>query len=179
MTAFDQLGVGQPRLDSVPLMGGAPGLGLGLALARPDQGVIVVDGDASLLMQLGGLVTVAEAAPTNFHHFVVHNGTQFTGLSNLSICGAGQGRATDLAGMARAAGYAAALCHDDLEAFEAALPAILALAGPVFIELKVRPDPPTFGPDRPQGDWSDRQFTRMGEGAAQLSGWLGQGRASR
>src|ERR1700760_3495630 len=77
MFAFDALGVTERRLSSVPLMGGAASLGIGLALADPGGGVIVVDGDASLLMQLGGLVTVADSKVSNFIHFVVHNGTQF------------------------------------------------------------------------------------------------------
>lgn len=88
MFAFDALNVTERRLSSVPLMGGAASLGLGLALARSSVGVIVVDGDASLLMQLGGLVTVAESGPTQFVHFVVENGVQFAGASNLPTPGA-------------------------------------------------------------------------------------------
>src|SRR5215813_3669010 len=49
----------------VGFMGGASSLGLGLALARPDRRVIVLDGDGSLLMQLGSLATIAGAAPRN------------------------------------------------------------------------------------------------------------------
>lgn len=41
MVAMDTLGAQQPRVSSVPLMGGAPGLGLGLALAHPERKVIV------------------------------------------------------------------------------------------------------------------------------------------
>ena len=43
MVAFDKLGAQQPRLSSVPLMGGAPSLGLGIALAKPQCKVVVVD----------------------------------------------------------------------------------------------------------------------------------------
>ena len=56
--APDDLSVG-----CVGFMGGASSLGLGLALARPDRRVLVLDGDGSLLMQLGSLATVAGAAP--------------------------------------------------------------------------------------------------------------------
>ena len=45
------------RISSVPLMGGAAGLGLGLSLAMPERAVVVVDGDASLLLELGGAGT--------------------------------------------------------------------------------------------------------------------------
>src|SRR3989304_3656147 len=50
----------------VGFMGGASALGLGLALARPDHRVLVLDGDGSLLMQLGSLATVAGGAPPGF-----------------------------------------------------------------------------------------------------------------
>ena len=169
MNAFDRLDAGQPRVNSVPLMGGAPSLGLGIALARPDQKVIVVDGDASLLMQLGGLVTVAGQATRNFYHFVIHNGTQFTGLSNLPVPG---GSRVDFAGMAGAAGYASVHRHADLDGLDQALPGLLAAPGPALVELLVEPDPPVFGPLNPQQDWTDRQFTRMGDEAAQLAQWL-------
>ena len=72
------------RISSVPLMGGAAGLGLGLALAHPGRPVIVVDGDASLLMELGGMASVVAAQPALFLHIVIANGTQFSGLANLS-----------------------------------------------------------------------------------------------
>ena len=47
------------HLDIVGCMGSASTIGLGIALAQPDRKVIVVDGDGSLLMQLGSLVTIA------------------------------------------------------------------------------------------------------------------------
>ena len=49
--------------------------GAGLRARAAGQRVIVLDGDGSLLMNLGSLVTIAEAAPTNFFHFVCENGT--------------------------------------------------------------------------------------------------------
>jgi TPP-dependent trihydroxycyclohexane-1,2-dione (THcHDO) dehydratase len=65
MNGMDKLEVDVLSVACVPLMGGAASLGLGIALARPDKTVLVLDGDASLLMELGGLVTVAQA-PENF-----------------------------------------------------------------------------------------------------------------
>ena len=56
---------------------GAMGLGsshaLGIALGHPDRRVVVLDGDGSLLMNLGSLVTIAAVAPKNFVHFVCDN----------------------------------------------------------------------------------------------------------
>ena len=56
-------------------MGKASSIGLGIALARPDKKVLVIDGDGSLLMNLGSLVTVANMSPKNLVHFVYQNGT--------------------------------------------------------------------------------------------------------
>lgn len=169
MVAFDKLKTGQPRLNSVPLMGGAPSLGLGIALAKPQCKVVVVDGDASLLMQLGGLVTVASQKPLNFYHFVIHNGTQFTGLSNLRVPG---DRMVDFAGMARCAGYVNVQKFSELSVFEDAIDDILSAGGPSFVELYVEPDAPNLNGDNPQQDWTDLQFTRMGDEARRLASWL-------
>lgn len=168
MFAFDALNVTERRLSSVPLMGGAASLGLGLALARSSVGVIVVDGDASLLMQLGGLVTVAESGPTQFVHFVVENGVQFAGASNLPTPGAA---CVDYAAMARAAGYRRAYRFDSTAELADALPQLLSEPGPTFVALAVEPEPPRFGPAVPQPEVPDRQFQRMGIEAEQLGIW--------
>ena len=104
MHAFDNLEVlDDYRLDSVPLMGGSSGLGLGIALAQPNTTVIVVDGDASLLLELGSLVTVANAKPANFVHFLMHNNTQFTSIVNFPT--AATEPDCDFASMAKSAGF--------------------------------------------------------------------------
>src|SRR5919202_3942983 len=54
-------------------MGKASSVGLGIALARPDRKVIVLDGDGSLLMNLGSLVTIGGMAPRNLVHIVCQN----------------------------------------------------------------------------------------------------------
>lgn len=55
-------------------MGLASSIGGGLALARPEYRVIVIDGDASLLMNLGMLVTIGYQRPANLLHIVLDNG---------------------------------------------------------------------------------------------------------
>src|SRR6266700_8438165 len=86
---------------SMGAMGLASSHGLGLALGRPDKRIVVLDGDGSLLMNLGSLVTIAAAAPGNLIHFVVQNGTYETNgshpIPNTKV---------DFSAMARAAGYA-------------------------------------------------------------------------
>jgi phosphonopyruvate decarboxylase len=170
MFAFDQLGLVDGRVSSVPLMGGAAGLGLGLALAQPARRVVVVDGDASLLMELGGLVNVAQQAPRGLLHVLIRNGTQFSGGSNLATPGRG---CADFVALARASGYRHAQRFDRVEDWSRHFAALLAADGPGFVELAVESAPPRFGPDAPQQPMPDRQFQRMGQEAVALSAWLG------
>ena len=55
-------------------MGLASSIGLGLALARPDRDVVVIDGDGSLLMNMGSLATVFANNPRNLTWIVIDNG---------------------------------------------------------------------------------------------------------
>src|ERR1044071_6131914 len=109
------------HLDIVGCMGAASTIGLGIALAQPTRTVIVVDGDGSLLMQLGSLVTIAGAAPHNLFHFVFENGVYETSGSQPLP---GEGR-FDLMEMARAAGYAQCVRFDAAARFEHDLPRLL------------------------------------------------------
>lgn len=68
---------GAPRATDFRLvgtMGAAASIGLGLALGQPERPVWVLDGDGSLLMQLGVIAAVADAAPRNLVHVVFDNG---------------------------------------------------------------------------------------------------------
>lgn len=81
-------------------MGLASSLGLGIALCRPELKVIVFDGDGSVLMNLGGLTTLARYRPRNLVHVVFDN------ESLLSVGGFPTATSTgsDLAAMAKGAG---------------------------------------------------------------------------
>ena len=81
-------------------MGLASSLGLGIALSRPELKVVVFDGDASILMNLGGLTTLARYKPKNLVHVVFDN------ESLLSVGGFPSATSTgsDIAGIAAAAG---------------------------------------------------------------------------
>ena len=81
-------------------MGLASSMGLGIALSLPRQKVVVLDGDGSLLMNLGTLSTMARYRPGNLLHIVFDN------ESLLSVGGFPTATATgtDLAGVARACG---------------------------------------------------------------------------
>ena len=115
-TAFDWLDIRPSPLNylSHGAMGLASSHALGLALGRPDQRVIVLDGDGSLLMNLGTLVTIAEAAPKNLFHFVCENGT-YEANGGHPIPGRGT---VSFAGIARSAGYKNVHEFSDLKNFE-------------------------------------------------------------
>lgn len=55
-------------------MGLASSIGLGLALAKPHRDVVVIDGDGSLLMNMGSLVTISANNPSNLTWIVIDNG---------------------------------------------------------------------------------------------------------
>jgi phosphonopyruvate decarboxylase len=120
------------HLDIIGCMGSASTIALGIALAQPQRQVIVVDGDGSLLMQLGSLVTIAGAAPPNLFHFVLENGVYETSGSQPLP---GEGR-FDLTEMARAAGYTVTARFHDATEFAAALPGLLGRRGPVFVSVR-------------------------------------------
>lgn len=97
-------------------MGLASSLGLGIALSRPDVKVVVFDGDGSILMNLGGLTTLARYRPRNLVHVVFDN------ESLLSVGGFPTATATgsDIAGMAAAAGVPRTATVRTMDAFTAA-----------------------------------------------------------
>jgi sulfopyruvate decarboxylase subunit beta len=98
-------------------MGLAPSLGLGIALTLPGRRVVVLDGDGSLLMNLGGLATLAGEAPQNLTHIVFDN------QSLVSIGGfpTPTAQGVDLAAAARAAGITSARTVTDLDEFTTAV----------------------------------------------------------
>jgi sulfopyruvate decarboxylase subunit beta len=133
-----------PTFTAVGAMGQASSLALGFALGAPERRVIVFDGDGSLLMNLGSLVTIANAAPKNLLHFVCENGT-YEANGGHPIPAKGR---LSFTGLALAAGYREAHEFSELDALETALPGILRATGPVLIDLKVEP-----GASYPQ-DWA-------------------------
>lgn len=94
-------------------MGLASSTGLGLALCLPQQKVVVLDGDGSILMNLGGYTTLARYRPRNLVHVVFDN------ESLLSVGGFPTATSTgsDLAGIARAAGVPHSLTVSSVDEF--------------------------------------------------------------
>jgi sulfopyruvate decarboxylase subunit beta len=114
-------------------MGLASSMGLGIALARPEREVIVFDGDGSVLMNLGGLTTMARYRPKNLVHVVFDN------ESLLSVGGFPTATSTgsDLAAIAAAAGVPRTATVRTVDAFAAAVQDALAVRELTTIVAKV------------------------------------------
>ena len=113
-------------------MSKASSLGFGLALAQPDRKVIIIDGDGSLLMNLGSLVTIANMAPSNLIHFVIENGVyRITGGQPTP-----NSRKVSFSALARDAGYTHSFEFDDLAFFQSKIKNIMEQPGPTFVCLK-------------------------------------------
>ena len=113
-------------------MSKASSLGFGLALAQPDRKVIIIDGDGSLLMNLGSLVTIANMSPSNLIHFVIENGVyRITGGQPTP-----NSRKVGFSALARDAGYANSYEFEDLASFQSKIKNIMEQPGPTFVCLK-------------------------------------------
>jgi len=136
-----------PRVSDSPFdvgylpsaMSHAGDIALGLALAQIERRVACVNGDGSLLMNLGSLVTAAAAEARNLLMLVLVNGT-YEVVGGGRVPGAGR---TDYAALATASGWPVAVAFPDADAFAAGLPALLRAEGPAFAALEVV-DPPSL-----------------------------------
>jgi sulfopyruvate decarboxylase subunit beta len=121
-------------------MGHAADLALGIALARPKRKVICVNGDGSMLMSLGTLVTIVDSGVRNLVLLVVENRTyEITG--NQPVPGAGS---VDFAALARGAGFARVHVFEAADESAARMAEVLEGDGPVFVVARV-----AAGNDRP------------------------------
>ncbi|MSR07631.1 MAG: hypothetical protein EXR93_11280 [Gemmatimonadetes bacterium] len=114
-------------------MGLASSIGLGLAMAQPERRVVVLDGDGSLLMNLGSLATIATAAPPNLVVIVWDNELYGTtgGQPTATATGA------DLARAAQALGIPEVVTVREAKTFDKAVRRALADPGPWVIVAKV------------------------------------------
>jgi len=126
-------------------MGIGSSFALGLSLARPETKIILFDGDGSLLMNLGSLVTVGNKAPQNLYHFVLDNGVYAT-TGGQDTPGT---NSASYAQLARSAGYAAVFEFEELEDFDNEAEEVLKQPGPVLVSVKTVPD--IRGPRQPSG----------------------------
>jgi sulfopyruvate decarboxylase subunit beta len=147
-------------------MGLASSIGLGLALARPDLRVIVLDGDGSLLMNLGSLATIATKAPENLTVIVWDNEAHGTTGGQPSATA----RRTDLAGVARAAGIARARTVRQAAEFAAALEEALSSPQSCVIVAKVEEAEPRHKPPLDPVVIKHRFMAAIGASEASVTG---------
>lgn len=127
-------------------MGQATSMGLGLALAQPARRVIVCNGDGSMLMNLGSLVSIVAAAPPNLVVLVFDNGVyEVTGaqITPGSVAG------VDYVAVARACGFKSVYRFSDPTAWNASADEVLGAVGPTFALLDIAPTPGVPGPRSP------------------------------
>jgi sulfopyruvate decarboxylase subunit beta len=119
-----------------PAMGGHASFAMGLALALPQEKIVLFDSDGDIQMGMGILVTIAEQQPKNFYHFMLDNEVYAT-TGGQPVPNAKTVKYHDVA---RACGYTRAYAYDNLETFSINVERILGETGPVFVALKVKPD---------------------------------------
>jgi len=139
-------------------MGLASSIGLGLALSLPEERVLVLDGDGSVLMNLGTLTTLARYRPGNLVHIIFDNGSLLStgGFTSQTTSGV-----TDLAAIALGAGIEHVAHVTNLMEFgEAAVEAFERKALSVIVAKVEAVGPDNYGMDfaLPENAFRFRRF---------------------
>lgn len=125
-------------------MGLASSIALGVALAQPQRKVFALDGDGSILMQLGALGTVAAVSPANLCIVLWDNGVyQITGSQKTMTS-----RGADLVAIARGAGLSQSDWAQDEDHFDALVDRALKEDGPRLIAVRIDGAKPAGTTDR-------------------------------
>lgn len=125
-------------------MGMASSVGLGLAIAQPDRRIVILDGDGSLLMNLGSLATAVTAGAKNLIHVVWDNGAwDITGGQPV-----GRPFGVNLEAVARGCGFAQTAAVADMASFRAAFESALADTDRWFILVVVKPGGSSHRPSK-------------------------------
>ncbi len=147
-------------------MGLASSIGLGLARHLPDERIVVLDGDGSVLMNLGTFTTLARYRPTNMIHIVFDNGSLLStgGFDSQTTSGI-----TDIAAIARGAGIEhVASAENELQFGEAVLEAFERDDLSVIVAKVRAVGPDEYGMDLelPENAFRFRRFIREKKAAA-------------
>lgn len=159
-TNFDLWAAGQRPQNFYMLgsMGLAIPIALGVALAQPGRRVIALEGDGSLLMELGCLTTVAMLKPANLIMVLMDNGIyEITGAQPTSTAAG-----ADLVEMARGAGIARAEWAASEAMFEDMIERALVEDGPWFIGVHIQGGPATATTERDPNLIRDRFMRGLG-----------------
>ena len=139
-------------------MGLAIPIALGVAIAQPDRHVVALEGDGSLLMQLGCLATVAALGQRNLTIVVMDNGLyQITGGQPTPAAGI-----ADFVAIARGAGIIKSAWAADEEDFDRLIDAALADGGPTLIAARIDDKPGVGTTDRDPAQIRDRFMRGIG-----------------
>jgi sulfopyruvate decarboxylase subunit beta len=146
-------------------MGLVTPVSVGLALAMPDRGVVALDGDGSILLNLGVLATIGNSPLPNLTSIVFDN-QSYASTGGLPTASGGQ---TDIAAMGEAAGIAHSVTVWTVDAFAADARRALSGDGPSLIVAKVTKESPDVAPKLMDGRENKYRFVRYIEETAGLT----------
>lgn len=150
-----------PQTAQLGQMGDVIGMAVGLALALPHRKVVCIDGDGSVLMELGQVVAMGQESPPNLSVFVIDNGVY-------ESIGSGRGgprptataSKTDLAALAKACGVPHAVNVTTAEELEREITGAFTQPGCRFVNVKVNPGHARVPPRQSDGFENKYRFVR-------------------
>jgi thiamine pyrophosphate-dependent acetolactate synthase large subunit-like protein len=157
---FDLWGAGRRPQNFYMLgsMGLAVPIALGVAIAQPQRRVVALEGDGSILMQLGCLATVANRKQTNLLIVILDNGAyQITGGQPTAT-----GQGADIVAIARGAGLAQSAWAADEAHYEEMVAQALAEPGPWLIAVRTDMQKPAIQTTRDPAQIRDRFMRGLG-----------------
>ena len=159
-TNFDLWGAGRRPQNFYMLgsMGLAVPIALGVAIAQPQRRVVALEGDGSILMQLGCLATVANRQQANLLIMVLDNGSyQITGGQPTAT-----GLGADIVAIARGAGLAQSAWAADEAHYEEMVAQALAEPGPWLIAVRTDMQKPAVQTTRDPAQIRERFMRGLG-----------------
>jgi sulfopyruvate decarboxylase subunit beta len=150
-----------PRTAHLGQMGDVIGMAVGLAIALPHRKVVCLDGDGSVLMELGQLVAMGQEAPDNLVVFVADNESyESIGWGPKGPRPTATAGTTDLAGLARAAGIPYAATVDTFEDLDREMESAFTEPGCRFIDVKTEQGHAKAPPRQTDGFEDKYRFVR-------------------
>jgi len=116
---------------TVGSMGCCSSIALGIALQKPTRQVVALDGDGSVIMQMGALATIGHHKPRNLYHFLLDNGAYESTGAQPTVS-----PTVDFASVALGCGYASAIFAEDKNSLEQVLTNLKDLAAPVMVVVQ-------------------------------------------
>ena len=153
-----------PQTAQLGQMGDVVGMAVGLALALPHRKVVCIDGDGSVLMELGQLVVMGQEAPDNLVVFVIDNGVyESIGSSKSGPRPTATAGKADLAMLAKASGVPHAVNVETVDDYERELKAAFSQKGCRYINIRTRPGHARVPPRQSDGFENKYRFVRYVE----------------